>query len=165
MTNKTIQILFIMTVLMTSATAASVDLIPNVEALKSQGNNVPGQVGANSYGSANNSIVCGDRLCSEIKPEISMTMIKKQSHLSNTNLPLDIPLTKGYVDGGEIFYTSTEASVEDVANHLTDLTGFKVVYTPALAATPVESLAQIYAFTNGVEGSGAFGFQSQVTDS
>lgn len=45
------------------------------------------------------------------------------------------------------------------------MTGFKVVYTPVLAATPVESLAQIYAFTNGVEGSGAFGFQSQVTDS
>ena len=62
-----------MTVLMTSATAVSVDLIPDAEALKSQGSNTPGRVGANSYGSANAGIVCGDRLCSEVVPEISTT--------------------------------------------------------------------------------------------
>ena len=154
-----------MTALMTSATAASVDLIPNVEALKSEGTNAPGRVGVNSYGSANNGIVCGDRLCSEVEPETSTTMTKKQPYLSNTNLPLGIPLTMGYANGEEVFYISTEASVEDVANHLTDLTGFRVAYTPALAATPETTLAQIYAFTNGVEGSGAFGFQPQVADS
>ena len=167
MTNKTIPILFIMTVLMTSATAASVDLIPDAEALKSQGSNTPGRVGANSYGSANAGIVCGDRLCSEVVPEISTTTTQsmKQPHLSNASVALDIPLTMGYANGNEVFYISTEASVEDVANHLTDLTGFRVAYTPALALTPEESLAQIYAFTNGVEGTGAFGFQPQVADS
>ena len=156
-----------MTVLMTSATAASVDLIPDAEALKSQGSNAPGRVGANSYGSANNGIVCGDRLCSEVVPEISTTTTQsmKQPHLSNASVSLDIPLTMGYASGNEVFYISTEASVEDVANHLTDLTGFRVAYTPALELTPEESLAQIYAFTNGVEGTGAFGFQPQVADS
>ena len=94
-----------------------------------------------------------------------MMMAKMQPSLSHTNLPIDIPLTMGYVNGNEIFYISTEASVEDVANHLTDLTGFRVAYIPALQFTPEELLAQIYAFTNGVEGSGAFGFQSQVADS
>ncbi len=165
MTNKTISVLFIMAVLMTSATATSVELIPNADALKSKGSNTPGRVGVDSYGSANNNIVCGDRLCSEVESKSSMTSSKKQPTLSNTNLPLDIPLTKGYANGEEIFYISTEASVEEVANHLTDLTGFRVAYTPALEFAPEESLAQIYAFTNGVEGNGAFGFQSQVADS
>ena len=156
-----------MTVLMISATAASVDLVPNAEALKSEGKNAPGRIGVNSFGSANNNIVCGDKLCSEVEPEVDMMPVtaKKQPHLSHVNLPLEIPLTMGYANGNEIFYISTEASVEDVANHLTDLTGFRVAYTPALAFAPGESLAQIYAFTNGVEGIGAFGFQPQVADS
>lgn len=34
-----------------------------VDAVKSRGENAPGRVGANSYGSANNNIVCGDVLC------------------------------------------------------------------------------------------------------
>jgi len=147
-----------MTVLMTSTISTSVDLIPNAEALKSAGNPMT------MVGSAG-SVVCGDKLCSEVKSQSSMTKSKMQPHLSDVNLPLDIPLTMGYVDGDEVFYISTEASVEEVANHLTDLTGFRVTYTPALAFTPEESLAQIYAFTNGVEGSGAFGFQPQVADS
>ena len=131
MTNKTISVLFIMAVLMTSATVASVDLIPNAEALKSNGNRLT------QYGSVN-SVVCGDRLCSEVESKSSMTSSKKQPTLSNTNLPLDIPLTRGYANGEEIFYISTEASVEEVANHLTDLTGFRVAYTPALEFTPEE---------------------------
>ena len=44
----------------------------------------------------------------------------------------------------KFYCISTEASVEEVANHLTDLTGFRVTHTPALAFTPEESLAQIY---------------------
>ena len=158
MTNKTIPILFVMTVLMTSATAASFEIIPNVDALKSNGNPLT------KVGSAG-SPVCGDRLCGEVELQSSIPVSKKQPNLSDTNLPVDIPLTMGYANGHEIFYISTEASVEDVANHLTDLTGFRVAYTPALALTPEESLAQIYAFTNGVEGNGAFGFQPQVADS
>lgn len=159
MTNKTISILFVMTVLMTSATAASFEVIPNAEALKSSGNPLT-KVGSTG------SPVCGDRLCGEVELQSNDTPIsKKQPHLSHTNVPLDIPLTMGYANGHEIFYISTEASVEDVANHLTDLTGFRVAYTPALALAPEESLAQIYAFTNGIEGNGAFGFQPQVADS
>ncbi|MGI9567622.1 MAG: DUF7482 domain-containing protein, partial [Nitrosopumilus sp.] len=168
---KTIPILFIMTVLMTSATMASVEIIPSAEAVKSKGTSLP------KTGSAG-SPVCGDRLCGEVKLESgdedhtskmqqqqASSTSMKQPHLPDTNLPIDIPLTKGYANGNEIFYISTEASVEDVANHLTDLTGFKVTYTPALEFAPEESLAQIYAFTNGVEGSGVFGFQPQVADS
>ena len=158
MTNNTISVLFIMTVLMTSATAASVELIPNADALKSMGNPLL------RTGSAG-SVVCGDRLCSEVRSESSTETVQKQPDLSPTNVPIDIPLTMGYVNGHEVFYISTEASVEDVADHLTDITGFRVAFTPALALAPDESLAQIYAFTNGIEGDGAFGFQPQVADS
>ncbi|MCK5140012.1 MAG: hypothetical protein KAQ85_09240, partial [Thermodesulfovibrionia bacterium] len=38
----------------------------DADGTKSQGENAPGRVGAKSYGSANNNIVCGDRLCSEV---------------------------------------------------------------------------------------------------
>jgi hypothetical protein len=85
--------------------------------------------------------------------------------LKDTNIPVDIPLVMGYADGNEVFYITTEASVEEVANHLTDLTGFHVVYTPAIANTPKSALANIYEFTNGVEGSGPAGFQPNVADS
>ncbi len=85
--------------------------------------------------------------------------------LSQTSLPVDIPLIMGYADGNEVFYITTEASVEEVANHLTDLTGFKVVYAPSIANTPKTALANIYEFTNGVEGPGPAGFQPNVADS
>ncbi len=38
----------------------------DAEATKSAGENAPGRVGVKSYGSSNNDIVCGDRLCSEV---------------------------------------------------------------------------------------------------
>ena len=89
----------------------------------------------------------------------------KMQELSDTNLPVTIPLTMGYVDGNAVYYISTEASVKEVADHLTDLSGFRVAFTPSLQNAPEESLANIYAFTNGIESSGVFGFQPQVADS
>ena len=89
----------------------------------------------------------------------------KMQNLSETNLPIEIPLTMGYADGNAVYYISTEASVKEVAEHLTDISGFRVTYTPSLQNTPKESLANIYAFTNGIKGTGAFGFQPQVADS
>jgi hypothetical protein len=85
--------------------------------------------------------------------------------LKDTSIPVEIPLVMGYADGNEVFYITTEASVEEVANHLTDLTGFQVVYTPSIANTPKAALANIYEFTNGVEGPGPAGFQPNVADS
>lgn len=85
--------------------------------------------------------------------------------LADASLPLTLPLTRGYADGNEVFYISTEASDEDLAAHLTELTGSRVVYAPALAGAPAESLANIYAFSNGIEGEGPLGFQPNVADS
>ena len=42
---------------------------------------------------------------------IEMMDSKMMNHkLTNTNLPVIIPLTQGYVKGFEVFYISTEAS-------------------------------------------------------
>jgi len=94
--------------------------------------------------------------------EMKDSMMNK---LINTNVPVTIPLTKGYVKGSEVFYISTEASDKDLADQLTKLTGFRVAYTPALQKTPADALAQIYAFKNGIKGPGPLGFQPNVSDS
>ena len=85
--------------------------------------------------------------------------------LTDTSIPIDIPLVMGYADGNEVFYITTEASHKEVADHLTTLLGFSVTYTPAIKNTPKDALANIYEFTNGVEGTGPLGFQPNVADS
>ena len=90
---------------------------------------------------------------------------KMMNHLTNTSVPVIIPLTQGYVKGSEVFYISTEASDKDLADNLTKLTGFKVTYAPVLQNTPADALAQIYAFENGITGVGPLGFQPNVADS
>jgi hypothetical protein len=82
--------------------------------------------------------------------------------LASTNVPIDIPLQKGYENGNEIYFIATDASDEETAAYATNLTGFKVNYAPALAQTPDTASGEAYAFTNGVEGDGPSGFQLPV---
>jgi len=88
-----------------------------------------------------------------------------KQHLSNTGVPVTLPLIRGYVKGHEVFYITTEASDKKVADHLTNLTGSRVVYAPALNNAPAGSLANIYEFKNGIKGSGPEGFQPNIADS
>src|SRR5262245_38640805 len=88
-----------------------------------------------------------------------------KQHLSNTGVPVTLPLIKGYVKGHEVFYITTEASEKAVADHLTNLTGSRVVYAPALKYAPADTLANIYEFKNGIKGTGPEGFQPNVADS
>lgn len=82
--------------------------------------------------------------------------------LSRANIPIDIPLTKGYENGNEIFFIATDASNEKTAAMITNKTGFKANFAPILAQTPEASRNQIYAFTNGIAGNGTFGFQLPI---
>jgi hypothetical protein len=82
--------------------------------------------------------------------------------LARANIPIDIPLAKGYVNGNEIFFIATDASDEKIAKQATKLLGFKVNFSPLLSQTPESALSQAYAFTNGVQGKGPFGFQIPV---
>lgn len=76
----------------------------------------------------------------------------------------ELPAGKAYAEGKEIFFVHTEASDAGVADKLTNMMKSPVMLVPSLANVPDESLANVYVFTNGVTGSGPFGFQPDVFD-
>ena len=76
----------------------------------------------------------------------------------------ELPAGKAYAEGNEIYFVHTEASDEAVAEKLTSMMKSPVMFVPSLASVPDESLANVYVFTNGIEGKGPFGFQSDVFD-
>lgn len=81
----------------------------------------------------------------------------------STNLA---PLVTGFYDGGEVLFIHTEASDTQVADMLTQMMGgAQVVLVPELARAPESLLANVYVFTNGIQGMGPFGFQPDVFDS
>jgi hypothetical protein len=86
-------------------------------------------------------------------------------NLTKANVPVTLPLTRGYVNGFQVFYISTEASNKGLADHLTNFTHSRVSYTPALRNAPPQSLGNIYVFSNGIKGPGPLGFQANVADS
>lgn len=95
----------------------------------------------------------------------SSNNLAKVQNLSNSNVPVTLPLVRGYANGNEVFYVTTEASDKDVANHLTNLSNSRVVYTPSLKLAPENALSTIYEFQNGIKGTGPEGFQPNVADS
>ena len=76
----------------------------------------------------------------------------------------ELPAGKAYAEGNEIYFVHTEASDAGVAEKLTIMMKSPVMFVPSLAAVPDESLANVYVFTNGIEGKGPFGFQADVFD-
>jgi hypothetical protein len=102
---------------------------------------------------------------SEDTVDRSMMAMIEQQNLTRTSIPVTLPLTQGYANGHDVFYISTEASDKDLADLMTNWTGARVVYAPSLANTPPAALANIYAFKNGIQGSGPLGFQPNVADS
>ena len=92
------------------------------------------------------------------------SMTKMQS-LTNTSIPITIPLSNGLYDGKDVFFTTTEVSDSQQASMLTTYTKFHVTYAPALANAPPQALGTIFVFKNGVAGTGPMGFQPDVFDS
>jgi len=76
----------------------------------------------------------------------------------------ELPAGKAWAEGSEIYFVHTEASDPGVAEKLTNMMKSPVVLVPSLANVPDESLANVYVFTNGIAGSGPFGFQADVFD-
>jgi len=192
--------------MMTAAIAASIEIIPEAEGLKSEGNNTPGRLGGDSYGSANKGVVCGDRLCSEYpggyeqfkkdqgegskigttavaptaptpvptpapEPEPETTMEEQVEEiadpgsvlrLSRANVPAIIPLHQGFYNGDSVYFIVTDSSDQTHADIVTEQQGWKVELAPLLANAPAAALSPVYVFTNGVEGSGVHGYQSEV---
>jgi hypothetical protein len=77
----------------------------------------------------------------------------------------ELPAGKAYAEGQEIFFVHTETSDAAVAEKLSKMMDSPVIYVPSLAKVSAEALANVYVFTNGVQGSGPFGFQADVFDS
>ncbi len=75
------------------------------------------------------------------------------------------PLVMAFYEGEEMLFIHTEASDPDVATMLTEMMGGPlVVLVPELAEAPDALLANVYVFTNGLEGHGPFGFQPDIFD-
>jgi len=78
--------------------------------------------------------------------------------------PVGVPPVKGYMEGKEIRFIHTEASDAKVAERLTTMMGSPVLPVSSLAKAPEAMLANVYVFTNGIKGSGPFGFRPDVFD-
>ena len=76
----------------------------------------------------------------------------------------ELPAGRAWAEGKEIYFVHTEASDPGVVEKLTGMMKSPVILVPSLANVPDESLANVYVFTNGIAGSGPFGFQPDVFD-
>lgn len=76
-----------------------------------------------------------------------------------------VPAGLAYAEGQEIRFIHTEVSDPGVGEILTKMMDSPVLVVPSLADAPEEMLANVYVFTNGVEGMGPLGFAPDVFDS
>lgn len=76
-----------------------------------------------------------------------------------------IPAVGGFAEGEEIAFIHPEVSDPEIGELLTSMMDSPVLVVPALADVPDDSLANVYVFTNGREGTGPLGFQPDVFDS
>jgi hypothetical protein len=82
--------------------------------------------------------------------------------LSNTNVPVTIPLHQGYYMGKAVYYIITDSSDSAHADIITKNQGWKVNLAPLLANATEDALSKTYMFTNGVPGDGVYGFQGEI---
>lgn len=76
---------------------------------------------------------------------------------------VSFPPVQGFYDGEDVFFVHTEASDEDVAGMLTEMMGGSpVLVVPELADTSAQARDDLFVFTNGIVGTGPFGFQPDV---
>ncbi len=81
------------------------------------------------------------------------------------DMPADVPAIPAgmaYAEGETIYFVHTEASDAEIAELLSGMMDSPVLYVPSLAQAPDAMLADVYVFTNGIEGMGPLGFQPDV---
>jgi hypothetical protein len=86
------------------------------------------------------------------------------SAINKIPLSINMPLSKGYVDGKIRYFLATDASDSKIAASITNSTRFKVNFAPTLAMIPISARGQGYDFLNGIKGDGSFGFQTPVAN-
>lgn len=99
-------------------------------------------------------------------PQPTATSMDSMSEMGSDRSTNDFaPLVTGFYEGGEVLFIHTEASDPDVAQMLTEMMdGPLVVLVPELGQASESLLANVFVFTNGIEGDGPFGFQSDIFD-
>ena len=85
--------------------------------------------------------------------------------LSRSEVPVDIPLHKGFYDGKPLYYIITDSSDSQDASLLSSKQGWKIQTSALLAQSPQKLLNRVYVFTNGMPGNGTLGFQDEVFSS
>jgi hypothetical protein len=84
--------------------------------------------------------------------------------LAKSNASIDIPVSKGYIDGNIAYFIATDASDEYAVSSITNNTGFPVNYAPLLNNISESIRGQGYVFLNGVPGEAPGGFQLPVAN-
>ncbi len=77
---------------------------------------------------------------------------------------VSLPAGKAFAEGKEIYFIHTEVSDAEIATLLTNMMSSPVLLVPGLADSPEAALAEVYVFSNGLEGMGPLGFQMDVFD-
>jgi hypothetical protein len=86
----------------------------------------------------------------------------QQETLKTTSI--EIPVSKGYVDGKIAYFIATDASEEQAVKSIMNNTGFTINYAPILAQIPESQRGQGYLFLNGIKGEAPNGFQLPVAN-
>ncbi|MFZ0203537.1 MAG: hypothetical protein WAL46_07575 [Nitrososphaeraceae archaeon] len=77
---------------------------------------------------------------------------------------VQIPISKGYVDGKIAYFIATDASDKEAVESIANNTGYQINFAPILAQTPESERGQGYLFLNGIKGEAPNGFQLPVAN-
>jgi hypothetical protein len=86
------------------------------------------------------------------------------SKLAKSNISIDMPISKGYVDGNITYFIANDASDKQAVSSITNDTEYPINYAPLLSKTPESMRGQGYVFLNGVQGESPRGFQLPVAN-
>jgi hypothetical protein len=88
-----------------------------------------------------------------------------QQELNQQQTPtVEIPVSKGYVDGKIAYFIATDASDKEAVESIANNTGYQINFAPILAQTPESERGQDYLFLNGIKGEAPNGFQLPVAN-
>jgi hypothetical protein len=94
--------------------------------------------------------------------------VSQQNAIAQQETPktasIEIPLSKGYVDGKIAYFIATDASDEQAVKSIMNNTGFTINYAPILTQIPESQRGQGYLFLNGIKGEAPNGFQLPVAN-
>ena len=96
---------------------------------------------------------------------VQETSFVQQQMMARTNVPAIIPLHTGIYEGERLLYIITDGSDQSYADSLSEIQEWRVELASSLKDAPEKALQTMYIFTNGVDGDGIHGFQSEVFSS